>query len=517
VRSFGKTRPWIFLLAFAILSAKPGGAQETTDPPEPTAPPMELSKDALYDRVLSLNLVQEPELDHAESRRVYQELIGKVRVALQGMDTPEQKVAALSKALLADRKVSYLSNMYWRDSTLAASLLRGKGNCLSTSTLFVLVGRELGLPIRMVIVPRHAYVRWDDGKTRINVETTGQGMAIPDWVYLYRMGQATPEDVEALGWGRSLDDSGFLAEITACAAHHRAGENRLEEALKLHDEAEQLAPQRSDMRLARITIEADITKDREKAQKETLALLQNEVLPPSVYTSALTYLARDAGSRKDFATERNLLLEAFARAPKSSELMVLQDLAFCHRSLKDFRGAVRYMELAATLVSPQSPEYPNILYCLAILQKNDDRLGEALESIRKALKLNPESWNLQVIEAGYLVLNGQREEGLAAFAKVQRPRGDAEFYEDMVAWFYAVSQQRKRFYVQFERVLELANSTHVLVWIEQDVDLDVYRNEPEFKNLVAKATARLQGKADQEPAPKEAPKKAAEPEPVGAK
>lgn len=31
------------------------------------------------------------------------------------------------------------------------------------------------------------------------------------------------------------------------------------------------------------------------------------------------------------------------------------------------------------------------------------------------------------------------------------------------------------------------------------------RNEPEFRTLVAKATARLQGKAGREPAPKRAP------------
>jgi tetratricopeptide (TPR) repeat protein len=511
----GKAGSRIFIVALIVLMLGSSGAQETTNPPE--AAPRALSKESLYDRVVELNAIQEPELDRAGMRRAFVELVGKARAALQGADTPGQKVAALSKALLADRQVSYLSNMYWRDSTLAASLLRSKGNCLSTSTLFVLVGRELELPICMVLAPRHAYVRWDDGKTRINIETTDAGKEIQDGVYLYRLGQATPEDVEALGWGRSLDDNGFLAEIVECTAHHRASENRLDEALKLHDEAEKLAPQRSDLRLARITIEADITKDREKAQRETLALLQKEFLPPSVYTSALTYLAREAGSRKDFAMERKMLLAAFARAPKSSESMVLQSLAFCHRSLKDFRGAVRYMELAAALVSPQSPEYPSILYNLAILQKNDGRLGEALESIRKALKLNPENWNLQVLEAGYLVLNGQRDEGLATFAKVQRPRGDVEFYEIMVSWFYAVSEQRGKFYGQLERALDLSNSTRILVWIEQDVDLDPYRNEPEFKALVAKATARLQGKTDQTPASRETPKKATEPEPVGAK
>ena len=59
--------------------------------------------------------------------------------------------------LLEERKVCYLSNLYWRDATLAASLLRNRGNCLSTSTLYMLAGEALNLPIHMVLVPRHAF------------------------------------------------------------------------------------------------------------------------------------------------------------------------------------------------------------------------------------------------------------------------------------------------------------------------------------------------------------------------
>jgi tetratricopeptide (TPR) repeat protein len=171
------------------------------------------------------------------------------------------------------------------------------------------------------------------------------------------------------------------------------------------------------------------------------------------------------------------------------------------------------MELAITLASPNDPELANSLYNLAILQKNDACLGEALKSIRKALKINPESWNLQMIEAGYMWLNGEKEEGLKRFAVIEKPRENLEFYEIMLGWFYAVSQQREKFYPQFKKTLDHARTPQILIWIEQDVDLDIYRNEPEFIALVEKHRNRLLGKEDSKTTPKTpTPVEKAEPE-----
>ena len=484
--------------ALALWTLRPplwaGDAPVVDAPVKPSVAPWAAGRGTLFERVLALNQVQEPEVDQAAASKAFEALVAGARTALTGAQTPKEKVAALNKVLLAERKVSYLSNLYWRDATLAASLLRNKGNCASTSTLYVVVGAALELPIRMVIVPGHAFARWDDGKVRINIETTHQGVELSDAEYLQRKYQAVPEDIEKLGWGRSLDEKGFFAELLRLAAAHRAGENRLEEALELLDQSEQLAPGRSDIRLWRCKLLADVTGRRSEARQKVLEMLQKEALPPTVATGALEFLAADAAGSGDHALERRYLLAAFAAAPKSSQDAVLHQLAFCHRALKDFRGAVRYMELAAVLTQPGDPRLADTLYSLAILQKNDDRLGDALESIRKARKINPESWNLQVIEAGYLVLNGQREEGLKLFEAVQRPRGDADFYEIMQTWFFAVSKQREKFYPQFEKALAGARSTRILEWIDQDVDLDVYRQEPDFKALVEKHALRLRGK-----------------------
>jgi tetratricopeptide (TPR) repeat protein len=449
---------------------------------------------SLFERVIELNRVQEPELDADAAKKAFDAIVARAKEALNGTNTPREKIAALNKVLLGDRKVAYLSNKYWRDATLAACLLRTHGNCLSTTTLYTVVGEALKLPIHAVVIPHHAFARWDDGTTKVNIETTSGGRELTDSYYL-NQSEATPADVEALRWGTSLDNDSFISELTSIAAFHRCSENKLEEALDLLDRAQKLSPWRRDLELARLKLMADVTSRRTEARQQIVAMLgSNPPPPPSVSTGALMFLASDAAGSGDHDKERMFLLNAFAQAPKSDIGPVLQQLSFCHRALKDYRGAVRYMELAATLIKPGDPEAASILYNLAILQKNDKRLGDALKSIRLALKINPESWNLQMIEAGYMVLNNEREAGLKKFAAIERPRGDVEFFNIMTAWFDAVSKQREKFYADFEKALSQSRSTDILEWIDQDVDLDVYRNEPEFKALVEKHAPRLRGK-----------------------
>ncbi len=405
------------------------------------------------------------------------------------MASPREKIAVLNRVLLADRHVGYLSNLYWRDATLAAAVLRSNGNCLSTSTLYVLAGETLGLPIRLVIVPRHAFARWDDGKDRINIETTSGGQEFPDDRYL-RDVDGTERAV--MRFGDSLDRNGFLAELTEVGMHHCYSAGNLNKAQSLLADVERLAPWRWDLRLSHIILNADISKDRQAARQQVAQLLA-EMPPATVTTSALCWLAEDAGAQQQPLRQRDLLLAAFKHATRSMIPQVLHQLSFCHRTLKDWRGAVRYYELAMACVDHGSPERATYLYCYAILLKNDGRLADALRAIDQALVINPESWNLVVLKAGYLCLSGRIEEGKALFATVKDPHADAEFWANMQAWFCAVSGQKEAFYRLFAAALANANSVNILNWIEQDVDLDPYRNEPEFRRLLELHRPRLLG------------------------
>lgn len=443
----------------------------------------------LLDRVITLNCIQEPELDQDQLRTDFTNLCQRAEKRVVAATTPVEKIAALNACLLTDRKVKYLSNIYWRDSTLAAALQRQEGNCLSTSTLYVLVGNRLGLPLHMVLVPRHAFVRWDDGKVRINIETTSKGKEIPDSYYLDAVENA--EQI-SMRWGKNLDENGFLAELTESVVRYQASAGKLSEAQALLAEVERLAPWRIDLQMQHIVLTADITKDRASARTAMNALLKNQT-PASVATAAISWLADDAGAQGNHLQRRKYLLLAFATAPKAQIVPILGQLASCHRALKDWRGAVRYYELVLASIKPGDPTLSSNLYNYAILLKNDNRLPDALTVIDQAIKLNPEEWNLTMLKAGYLCLSGRMEEGKALRSTIKAPRADAEFWAIMHAWFFAVSAQKQEFYKAFSIALENAHSEGILNWIDEDVDLDPYRQEVEFKRLVDEHRKRLMG------------------------
>lgn len=58
-----------------------------------------------------------------------------------------------------------------------------EGYCLSLSILYLSIGERLGLPFYGVVVPGHFFVRYDDGRVRINIETTSKGGSAPDAHY----------------------------------------------------------------------------------------------------------------------------------------------------------------------------------------------------------------------------------------------------------------------------------------------------------------------------------------------
>jgi len=443
----------------------------------------------LLDRVIALNQVEEPELDAGKLRNDIVALCAEARQAVDAAATTTEKIAALDQVLLERRNVTYLSNVYWRDSTLASCVERRAGNCISTSTLFALVGDMLGLPVHLVMLPNHAFVRWDGSDGHVNIETTNPGADFPDAYYLKDI---DGEDRELLHWGESLDRNGLLGILTVAAARHCLSQGNLVQAQHFADQYTQLLPWRVDLQLEQIEITSDLTKDRPATRLRLNALLQSR-MPRSVATSALLWLAGDAGARRKPLEQRGILMHAYRIAPRESQYQVLMALAFCHRALRDHGGALLYYELAIEQPWTSSTPSDHNLYGMAILLKEVKRLGEAQAMIDRALAVNPESWNLKVLKAGYLCLDGHLDQGKALFATIEKPRDQAQFWADMRAWFFAVSGQQEEFYHAFSAALHGADDEHILLWIEQDESLDPFRGEAEFRTLLEEQRERILG------------------------
>ncbi len=75
-------------------------------------------KTDLAELCLKLAVIQEPEVDAAALESALKAIEDTARTALKEASSPAEKVDRLNRVLLKDRKVTYSSNKYWRDSTL---------------------------------------------------------------------------------------------------------------------------------------------------------------------------------------------------------------------------------------------------------------------------------------------------------------------------------------------------------------------------------------------------------------
>jgi hypothetical protein len=203
------------------------------------------------------------------------------------------------------------------------------------------------------------------------------------------------------------------------------------------------------------------------------------------YFDFRTVLTDAAAAEKagNYARQRDLLLGAIQRAPKTVKPFFLTRLADAYRSLHDFSNARQAMQEAVDL-APTAES----MYGLAIMQKNDHRIDLALKSLSKAAEFSQgnEKSAIELVTAGYLIHNGQRDEGLQRFAALEPQLQPRDSFIINIAWFNAVADRKAEFYEAFERSLQ-THPQQTLLWIDQEVDIDKYRNEERFKQLVAKA------------------------------
>ena len=67
---------------------------------------------------------------------------------------------------------------------LPAVLDSRRGVCLGVSILYLSLAQRLDLPLEIITPPGHIYVRYNNGKKIINIETTARGIDLPSEVYL---------------------------------------------------------------------------------------------------------------------------------------------------------------------------------------------------------------------------------------------------------------------------------------------------------------------------------------------
>ena len=164
----------------------------------------------------------------------------ELRERLEGRTKPDEIVATIARYFFTEQKFESDEDLTDPDNFYVHEvLLRKQGYCLSLSAIILAVGRRLKLPLHGVAAPRHFFVRYDDGKTRINIETTEDGKRRSDAFYRRRgITSAAERDGVFL---RNLSDAEVVAYLlnNEGYVHWHAGradvaKARFQEALRRH-------------------------------------------------------------------------------------------------------------------------------------------------------------------------------------------------------------------------------------------------------------------------------------------
>jgi regulator of sirC expression with transglutaminase-like and TPR domain len=135
----------------------------------------------------------DPDIDVSELRNEIDELTSAILKEVGSRRDPRKAIGILNGVIFLEHRFRFRS--IEGDGThglLSKTLQTRRGNCLGLSTLHLAIGLRLGLPVHMVNVPRHVFVRYADDETRVNIECTAGGARKNDQFYREEH-QVTPD------------------------------------------------------------------------------------------------------------------------------------------------------------------------------------------------------------------------------------------------------------------------------------------------------------------------------------
>lgn len=101
----------------------------------------------------------------------------------------EEKIREINQFIFQEMQFRFPPHSLYANDidlyTFLPSVLDSRqGVCLGVSILYLSLAQRLNLPLEIVTPPGHIYVRYNNGRKIINIETTSRGVDLPSEVYL---------------------------------------------------------------------------------------------------------------------------------------------------------------------------------------------------------------------------------------------------------------------------------------------------------------------------------------------
>jgi len=249
------------------------------------------------------------------------------------------------------------------------------GVCLGVSILYLSIAQRLNLPLEIITPPGHIYVRYHEGNTLVNIETTARGIHIPTETYL-------GINTHALQTRTIKEVVGFAFMNQASVLSER---KQYEETVALYEKAQLFLP--DDPLLKMLLGMHYILVDRTKEGKKLFKEIKGKPFPDAIYPENLPedYL-------NGYVTQEALAI-LFMHVDETRESILKKQHAL-QKALKTcpkFRGGL--LQLAITYLQlGRSKEGLEILQKYHALDPHDPTVNYYLSSLSATRLQYKKAW-----------------------------------------------------------------------------------------------------------------------------
>ena len=130
---------------------------------------------------------------HTEEIRHYEALLDlmalQIRARLPQVPSDEDKIREINRFIFHEMQFRFPPHSLYANDidlyTFLPSVIDNRqGVCLGVSILYLSLAQRLDLPLEIITPPGHIYLRYHNGTTLINIETTARGINPPSETYL---------------------------------------------------------------------------------------------------------------------------------------------------------------------------------------------------------------------------------------------------------------------------------------------------------------------------------------------
>jgi tetratricopeptide (TPR) repeat protein len=285
-----------------------------------------------------------------------------------------------------------------------------QGYCLSLSVLYLSIGERLGMPLYGVVVPGHFFVRYDDGRTRFNIETTSKGGYADDEHYINEF--KVPK-----GNGSIYMENLNKIQTLGCFfnnlgnSYNKVGDT--EQAMLALERAVEINPSlaESHVNLGNIYLEKDKIKDAIREYEEALEIDPSNAKPHNNlgnaytkqgrfgeavfqytrsielepnYIEAYKNLANAYCEQEKFGQAASQLRQAIFLEPQDPNLH--KQLGDVYRRMGDYvKGIFQYKKALEI-----KRKFAEAYYGLALCYNKTDSTDDEIQAYKKALMIKPD-------------------------------------------------------------------------------------------------------------------------------